>query len=386
MIYTLGISDARIETKDTSTADVFTRFGEARVVRAYAPGATPPASPPPDLTYLTGATSVMHAPPTETRLLDDQRTTIADVPNPDQPMALQGRIYQHENHDMKVDVSNELPQAEGNFRAPSGPSGTMEWYINHTQRDPSNTGPMHLDTTLPLIYGQKYATTTGANWFRGFTKANTGALGTVDRRVQTTASVDIPWFFIFPKIYAGTNGRDSLVGLQFYDFAADVDCKSTGNPTTAAATASWSFSLMYYYDASNNGRTTGSLGQATITSAGNDVLNGVSVPDAFAALKASNPLIYDGSSICCAAASDMYLFETRSSTGAVTKRGYYSDWALNKGLETSESPDGRVTSASINGAVRIETAGIRQTMTPELPQTAITLALAKMSCNAVDNR
>ena len=387
LIYTLGISDARIETKDTSTADVFTRFGEARVVRSYPAGTTPPASPPPDLNYVTGSTSIMHAPPTDNRILDDQRTAILDVPNADQPSALQGRIYQHENHDMKVDVSNELPQAEGNFKSASGASGTLEWYINHTQRDPSSTGPMHFDNTQPLITGQKYSTTTGANWFRGFTKANTGALGTIDRRVQTTASVDIPWMYIFPRIYAGNSGRDSFSMMMLYDFAADVSCKSTGNPATAAATASWSFGMMYYYDTANNGGSRDiTLGQATITNAGNDTLNGASVPDALTALKAQNPLIFDGSTTCCTATADVYLFETRSSTGAITKRGYFSDWASNKNVETSESADGRVTSAAINGALRIETAGIRQTLTPELPQTAISLALGKMSCNAVDNR
>lgn len=386
MIYSLGLSDARIETKDTSTADVTTRFAEARVIRTYPAGTTPPASPPPDLTYVTGATSILHAPPYEFRALDDQRTTIADVANPDQPMTLQGRIYQHENHDMKVDVSNELPQAEGSFRTPPGASGTLEWYVNNSQRDPSSTGPMHLDTGWPLIMGQKYSTTTGANWFRGFTKANTGAVGSGDRRVQTTASVDIPWLYIFPKIYAGRNGADSFAPLQFYDFAADVDCKSTGNPATASASATWSTAFMYKYDISNNGKFDIGLGQATLTSTGNDVLNSTSVPDALAAIKAQNPLIYDGANPCCDANSDVYLFETRSSTGAITKRGYLSDWAANKVVQTSESPDGRITSASINGAIRVETAGIRQTLTPELPQTAISLSLGKLSCNAVDNR
>jgi type II secretory pathway pseudopilin PulG len=382
MIYTLGISDARIETKDSSTADVSTKFGEARVIRTYPAGTTPPASPPPDLFYANGATSIMHAPPTDTRLLDDQRTGIIDVSNPDQPMALQGRIYQNENHDMKVDVSNELPQAEGNFRAPSGATGTIEWYINHTQRDTSNVGPMHLDPAQPIILGQKYATTTGANWFRGFTKANTFGLGTAGRAVHTTASIDIPWFFIFPRIYAGTNGRDSFAPLQFFDFAADVGCKSTANPATAQATATWSTGFMYRYDTANNGGSRDiTLGQATINSSGNDILNGVAVPDALAAIKAQNPLIFDGSSN----AADVYLFEVRSGT-TVTKRGYLSDWAVDKNVETSTSADGRTTSASINGAIRIETAGLRQTMSPELPQTAISLALAKMSCNAVDNR
>ena len=389
MLYTRGISSARVEPKDTSTADVSTRFAEARIVRTYPAGTTPPASPPPDLTYVSGATSILHAPPSEYRALDDQRTGIIDVANPDQPMALQGRIYQNENHDVKVDVSNELPQAEGSFRSPPGATGTIEWYINHTQRDPSSTGPMHLDTTQPLFQGMKYSTTTGESHMRGSTKANTGALGAVDRRVQTTSSVRIPWIYLYPRIYAGTNGRDSFSLFMFYDFAADVSCKSTANPVSAEASASWSVSFQYYYDVSNNGRTSDhALGSGTITSSGNDTLNGASVPDALAALKAQNPLIYDAgsTSACCSLTSDMYLFDVRSGPSTAWRRGYFTDWASNKNLETSESADGRVTSAAINGAIRIETSSPRQTLAPDLPQTAFSIALGKLKCNAVDNR
>lgn len=387
MIYTIGQSDARIETKDASSADVTTRFGEARVVRSYPAGTTPPASPPPDLNYITGATSILHAPPTDVRTVDDAKTAILDVPNADQPSALQGRIYPHENFGMKVDVSSELPQAEGGFRTPAGATGEMEWYLNNTQRDPSNTGPMHMDTTQPIFWGMKYTTTTGSSSLQGTTKVNTGGLGTAGRRVQSSASFRLPWMY-FPRIYAGTNGRDSFSMLTLYDFVANVNCNSTGNPLTASATGSWSFSFQYYYDPTNNGRTTTTLGSATVNSNGNDVLNGVSVPDALAALKAQNPLIWDGSATngCCTATSDTYMFDVRTGTASTSFRGYISDWSSNKNVETSVSSDGRTTSAAINGALRVETAGLRQTMTPELPETGFSLSFGKLGCNAVDNR
>jgi hypothetical protein len=387
MIYTLGSSDARVETKDTSVADVETRFAEARVVRAYPAGTTPPANPPGDLNYVRGATTIMHAPPYEYRAVDDVKTAILDVANPDQPMSLQGRIYQHENFGMKVDVSNELPQAEGGFRTPTGATGEMEWYLNNTQRDPSNTGPMHMDTAQPIFWGMKYSTTTGSSSLQGTTKVNTGALGTTGRRVQSTASFRLPWMY-FPRIYAGNSGRDSFTMFTIFDFVGNVNCNSTANPVTASASGSWSFSFQYYYDPSNNGRTTTALGQGTVNSNGNDVLNGVSVPDALAALKAQNPLIWDGSATngCCTATSDTYLFDIRTGTASTSTRGYISDWSSNKNIETNVSADGRETSAAMNGALRIETAGFRQTMSPELPQTAYSLSFGKLRCSAVDNR
>jgi hypothetical protein len=387
MIFTVGRSDARIETKDTSTADVNTRFAEARVVRTYPAGTTPPANPPADLNYVTGATSIMHAPPYEYRAADDVKSTILDVANPDQPMALQGRIYTHENFGLKVDISNELPQAEGGFRTPTGATGELEWYLNNTQRDPSSTGPMHFDTTQPIFWGMKYATTTGSSSLLGTTKVNTGALGTSGRRVQSSASFRLPWMY-FPRIYAGRNGADSFSMFTLYDFVGSVNCNSTGNPLTASATGSWSFSFQYYYDPSNNGRTTASLGSGTVTSNGPDVLNGASVPDALAALKAQNPLMFDGAATngCCTSTSDTYMFDVRTGNTATSYRGFISDWSSNKNVETSVSSDGRVTSASINGAFRLETASLRQTLVPELPQTGYSLSLGKMSCNAVDNR
>lgn len=388
MTYTLGTSDARIETKDTSTADVMTRYAEGRIVRTYPAGTTPPASPPPDLTYVTGATSVLHAPPTDLRTIDDQRTTITDVPNPDQPLALQGRIYQNENHDMKVDVSNELPQAEGSFRSAAGANLSLEWYAHNTQRDPTTSGPMHWDTAQPMLMGMRYSAS-GPNTVRGSTKANTGALGAPDRRVEAMSTARMPWLYFFPRVFAGRNGGDSFNPMWIYDFQADVQCKSTSNPVTATATGSWSVTIGYYYDTTNNGRTNDHVsGNIILSSSGMDTLNGTPVVDALAALKAQNPLVYDASSssACCAGTSDVYMFDVRTGDSSTWRRGYIADWASNKNIETSESADGRVTSAAINGALRIETASLRQTLTPDIPDTAFTVSFGKLSCNAVDNR
>lgn len=389
MTYTLGTSDASIETKDTSSADVETRYAEARVVRTYPAGTTPPANPPPDLTYVTGATSVLHAPPFTYRAVDDQRTTITDVPNPDQPYALQGRIYQNENHDMKVDISNELPQAEGSFRSAAGANLSLEWYAHNTQRDPSATGPMHWDTGWPILTGYRYAAT-GPNTVRGTTKVNTGGLGTTDRRVESTASQRLPWLYVFPRIYAGKNGGDSFNPIYIYDFVADVQCKSTANPGTAIATGGWSATIGYYYDPTNNGKSSDVTGGSIqLNSSGPDMLNGTPVADALAALKAQNPLMYDATSTaaCCDGTSDVYMFDVRTGASSGWRRGYISDWASNKSIETSKSSDGRVTSASINGALRMETASLRQNVSPgDIPQTGFNVSFGKLSCNAVDNR
>lgn len=388
MTYTLGTSDARIETKDTSTADVATRYAQARVMRTYPAGTTPPANPPPDLTYVTGATSVLHAPPYDFRMIDDQRTTITDVPNPDQPFALQGRIYQNENHDMKVDVSNELPQAEGSFRSAAGSNLTLEWYAHNTQRDPSTTGPMHWDTAQPILMGLRYSGS-GPNTVRGSTKTNTGPLGAPDRRVESTSSLRMPWLYFFPRVFAGKNGNDSFNPMWIYDFQADVQCKSTANPTTANATGSWSVAIGYYYDPNNNGRSNDvTSGYITLSSSGMDTLNGTPVANALATLQAENPLVYDGSSTsaCCTSTSDVYMFDVRTGSSGSWRRGYIEDWASNKNVEASESADGRVTTVSINGALRIETSSLRQTLTPELPETGFNVSFGKLSCNAVDNR
>jgi hypothetical protein len=91
-----------------------------------------------------------------------------------------------------------------------------------------------------------------------------------------------------------------------------------------------------------------------------------------------NPLQYDDTNN----ANDIYLFEKRDASGNITQKGYIQDISLLRNPTTSVSSDGRTTSASIDGAVRIDTAALSSTV----PETQTSISLMKTSCEAVDNR
>ena len=385
--FTVGKGLARIETKDVSTADVSMRYAEGRVVRSYAAGVTPPASPPPDLAYVTGSYAEMHAPPYNflatgpTQIGTRYLTHSENATN-------QARIYDNQLSGMKVDVGSEMPTAESYYRVPTSALAADVW-MNNSQRDFVSTGPMHLDPAQPIFYTVRVGVLGDPNapiTPNGYVKANTGALNTPTRRVQTTAFANFPGFQFF-RIWAGNNGRDAYNPVTFSYFTALVDCNSTANPATASATASWQVDLGIYFDGTNTGTTARTGSHAvTLRSSGNDTLNGASVPDAVASLKALNPLFWDGNSVCCTSTSDIYMFETRDASGNLTRRGYFADWDTLKSPPTSVSADGRATSASIEGALRVETASLRQTMAPDVPDTSMTFSFGNLSCSAVDNR
>jgi hypothetical protein len=78
------------------------------------------------------------------------------------------------------------------------------------------------------------------------------------------------------------------------------------------------------------------------------------------------------------AATDIYLFNQPSAS----KKGYLEDLTSNKNPTTSVSADGRTVSASIDGAIRIDTNQLHATN----PDTAYNVSVGKLGCEAVDNR
>lgn len=386
LIFTVGHGAARVETKDVSSADVSMRYAEGRIVRSYAPGVTPPESPPPDLAYMTGSYATLQAPPAASVPLGPTQIGTFYATHPEN-LTNQARIYDNQLAGMKADVGSETPLAEASFQVPASPSSADVW-MNNSQRDSSSIGPMHMDATMPVFFTVRGGT--GPQTPNGYVRANTGALNTSTRRVQTTAFANLPGFYLY-RIYAGNSGRDSYYPLGFSAFSAKVDCKSTGNPATATATAEWSVYLTLSYDtanAANGGTVRGAIRTLTLRSSGVDDVDGVLLPEGGAAwLKAQNPLIWDGNSVCCSSTSDIYLFETRDANGTLTKRGYLTDFTTLKNPPTTVSADGRRTTASVDGAIRIETASLRQYVSPiDLPDTAMTLSFGNLSCSAVDNR
>lgn len=382
----IGLAESRIQLQDFATADQEVSYGNVRIVRTYASGQTPPTTPPADLAGATGATSTLHAPPTTTLTSDALQNVATMVPHPDLQNASQARLYESENKNLKVSVDNELPMAQGTFGTKNGILEMgVEFWLNNYQRDVAG---MYLNDTHPVaaLYGPFSDPAYGYSPTRlgSFTSATTGALGSASRGVTSTAESGFPLLYVNRLTFS----RSSPILLMVQSFKATVSCKSTATPATAAATAAWSAKVTVVYDPANDGKIPNSLTNLamTLNSSGTDVYNGANVSDAFASLRAANPLVVDGSSLCCSSSSDIYMFEEKNAAGTITKRGYFRSMTSLQSPFTFVSTDGRTTQAAIDGAIRIDTASLNQTSPTPVPETATNMSFGKLSCESVDNR
>jgi hypothetical protein len=240
---------------------------------------------------------------------------------------------------------------------------------------------MRLDSTQPLGFFSK-VTSMNPIGIGSYTKANSYALTSPSRSVETKAFGGFNQLIML-KFKTGTgNQTRTWNAFTMNTASSNVNCKATANPNTASATASWTISWTVSYDPNPNGTVPTSSGSilGTVTSTGtNDTYNLNPSADSIAQLKATNPLIYDD----VTPANRIYLFEKRDpTTGNITQKGYLTDIVPLRNPATSVSADGRTASASIDGALRIDTAALN----PAVPETATSISLLRSSCEAVDNR
>jgi prepilin-type N-terminal cleavage/methylation domain-containing protein len=371
---TFGTAESTINTEDVgSTADQSNKVAEFRLVRTYTSSQAPPTTPPADLDAMTKAASVKHAPPYSLTATDQMTTSMEYLDHPDLGGTDQAMVFGGQNNNLLVDTNNELPQAEGTFRTWINTSGSQEAWFTNTQIDYAG---MRLDSTQPLGFFGKI-TSMSPPGLGSYTKANSYALNSGTRAVETKAFSGFNQLIMLRF----RNGSRSWNMFSMNTASANVNCKATGNPATASATASWTISWAVSYDNNNNGSSPSSPGTilGTISSTGADTYNLNPSADSLAQLKATNPLQYDDSNN----ANDIYLFEKRDpTTGAITQKGYISDIVPLRDPPTSVSADGRTASASIDGALRIDTAAL----SAAVPETATSISLIKSSCEAVDNR
>ena len=372
--YTFGISESTINAEDTaSTADQSSKIADFRIVRTYTSSQAPPATPPPDLANVQGAAAVAHAPP-------NSFTGFAASMLPTQPIthpelnAVQAVVYGGEIKNVKVDVSNELPQAEGEFKTYGLTNGQQEATFTNSQIDYAS---LRLEPTQPLGFFNK-VTSFSPPGIGSYTKANSYALTAANRSVETKAFSGFNQFALLR--FRNSNRQWTMFNVTAA--TANVNCKSTANPATASATATWSMNWVVNYDPTNNSGSPSSPSTVIGTFGSNqaaDTYNGSPNADSLAQLKALNPLEYDDANN----ANDIYLFEKRDPvTGNITQKGYISDFEIQRNPPTSVSADGRSTSASVDGALRIGTASLN----PLNSDTQTTMSFLKTSCEAVDNR
>jgi prepilin-type N-terminal cleavage/methylation domain-containing protein len=353
-----GDSEARVESKTTTTANETVRSAELRLVEVPADPSTVGA----DIALIEGAKAIYHAPPnsspSDASLVSDVLTHPSLVPASDIAGIDSTRAL-----NVDVGVTNELPLANGSFLVGNPGSASDDlWVAPQVSIDRAIL--LKLNTSRPLFFMHPGST----DAMSGSTAAVATDIAGADRKVETSAGVSLSDIRVLPTTFIGGSDEGAVVVVDNFD--ASVSCKSTGDPVTAGAVATWSATLRYWRDTTNTDTGVPNGSYATVA------LSGAGGVDQLAAIRAANPLVYDG----LTPPEDVYLFDDPSGG----RLGYLSDWgSLLNASATGATEDalGVTTTAAIDGALSINSAPTGTTA-----ESGLKVDLGKLNCEAVDDR
>jgi len=276
--------------------------------------------------------------------------------------------------DISLNVASQRPRTKGGVSY-DVPTSALDLWVDNPQAD-RVTGP---GTLLDLRDGAKILSIETVDnvdpgnileTLEGYSNATTNASS-----VSTLAHVEFEQLRLFPTNFVFT--QDPTFGgavIVIDEFEADVTCEAfTNNAPAAVADITWTATLRYWSeerDLVRNG------GYQTVT------LSGDAATDPLAALAAtSNPLVFERIAPVplLGPQSDLFLFNTPTQTG------YLESWSSTVGLDpegTDIATDGRSTTATLDGALRIDTAPIPA----DFEQFPLALTVGSLSCEAVDLR
>ncbi|HEX2049136.1 MAG TPA: type II secretion system protein [Actinomycetota bacterium] len=363
LLVVAGRGESRVGSRVLATAHQRVEAADVRLVRA--PTGTETEAQ--EIGSLRGATSVVDAPPDATPLgatATGATLTHTGLSTP-QPVA---GINNTQTSSLRAAVAGELPAARGSFLFESG-SGPLDVWMG-AQAVFGDATPLHLfdDGATRRIVS---ARPRGGDATSGTTSVETFALSSGARGVASSATVDVHDVRVLPTTFiTGSSGERSVVVIE--DFAATASCKSTANVTTPTASATWTATLRYWRDTTDNGILDGGYSPLLSLSGASATDQLDAMYDAAAADPASNPLVYDGAT----AAEDVYLFDIGD------RNGYLDGWSSLAGVTGTASASGTETSAVVGGALRINTVALD----PSVPESSVSISLGKLACEAVDRR
>lgn len=220
--------------------------------------------------------------------------------------------------------------------------------------------------------------TRGSNTLRGTTSAQVNAAGGGAQASTTAAFNDLR---LFPTSFiSDTSYGRAVVAVD--GFQAETRCLA--NTTGASASATYSATVRYWVDSSEDDIPSGSYVSVVL-----NVSSATRVPNALRALRqswttspSSVPLVFDSTED----AEDVYLFpvsHTPATDGhSHDHAGYLTDWSSDGNLVTSMLQGGRIVSSDIDNAIVL----ITSPTTPTVPQTAFTVSVGNIGCTAEERR
>jgi prepilin-type N-terminal cleavage/methylation domain-containing protein len=358
MTATTGHSESLVESKTTTTANETVRSAELRLVEVPADPSTVGA----DIALTEGAKAIYHAPPNSSPSDTSLVSNVLTHPNLDPPTNIAG-IDMTRAENVDVGVTNELPLANGSFALGNpGVASDDLWVAPQVSTERADL--LKLNTTRPLFFIHPGAT----DAMTGSTAAVATDIAGADRKVETTSGVSLSDLRMLPTTFIGGDAEGAVVVID--NFEASVSCKSSGDPVSAGASATWSATLRYWQDTTNT--VVGVPNGAYVT----ETLSGADGVDRLAEIRADNPLVHDG----LTPLQDVYLFED----SVANKVGYLSDWGSLFDISSTGATEdalGETTTAAVDGALNINAAPTGTTA-----ESGLKVNLGKLSCEAVDGR
>lgn len=348
-------AESQIESKTAATANQTVRSAELRLVEVPPDSSSVGA----DIAFVEGAKGVLHAPPPVSPPNTSVGAQTLTHPNLD-PVALIAGIETSATDDLDVGATNELPLANGGLGLGNSGSATEDLWVMPPMSSAKTTA-LHLSPSGRMVSVKP----DGVDVMTGRTTAISTDLTSADPKVEATGAIDVQAVRLLPTTFITSSSTDGAV-VVIDRFAASVNCKSSGS-SGLSSSASWSADLRYWKaDDIDDGLQNGAYVSVS--------LDGASASDQLAAIRADNPLVYDGPT----PATDVYLFEDGS------KIGYLTDWgSLFNASSTGVTQDSveKSASAAIDGALSISTVP-----TGDAAESSVKVDLGKLNCEAVDTR
>ncbi len=262
LIAKLGLSESNIQSRAASTATQIVTGGSLTLTETESGNTSATL-----MDEYTGVDVAYDAPPNQTPSSSTAGSgTVVNSDLSGNPLVagLGGTTAAGPTPGLEVTVANELPEAHGGFSFGSVLGQEDLWVNTQADHVAKHLNPLkHVLSVRPRPLG----TETGAT---GSTFAETLGLGTTGRGVATNATVSINETQLLPTTFIPTTPGSVI---QISNFTATVDCKATAVGATTVASPTWTATLKFWSDPTNNGNFTGA-GYTTLNLSGNttDVL------------------------------------------------------------------------------------------------------------------
>jgi Tfp pilus assembly protein PilV len=365
LVGVVGHSNSSISSRATTTANQTVRGARFTLGREEFAGS--------DGTTLWDqrfAEVVLHAPANNLPIGADITSSTTSITHPDLANAQIAHVdpVRMEGANTGVQVINDLPKAVGRFSYIG--SNALPSFSVDNQKSVGDDTDLRLDPGQHVLSMERG---TAGNRIRGWTSAEATAITPPAlRKVESIAHAEFSGMFLFPTqsglvTPAFINDTERRAVVVIRDFVADVTCRATAGGAPAVESGSWSATVKYWKDGTNNGEKDGTYVSLFITGS-----VGAST-DPLAGLMAENPLVYDSPLDL----DDVYLFRT------ATKKGYLESMTSNPAVRVGGvDPSGRSREAGIKDAIQI----ITYRTDPNNPASSLNVSVGNLSCRAVDKR